>query len=309
MLLDEFDQKILEELENNARISVQQIARNVGMKRTTAGYRLNKLISNGVLNFACIANVEILEYQIPLGIGINVSPGKTDIVARQLADLSNVKVLNLVAGRYSIFAWCLLKNQKELKRFFSEDLGQIQDITTIETVFAFTWVRESWRYFTLPPELSVTPNGYHPTELDLAIIKALQEDPRQSITNLAQAVECSKPVAKDRLNTLINNGIVRLVSMVNPAALGYQIEVMILIKSLPNQAFVVADQLSMHNFVRHVSLTTGNWQIFVSAQFWDSSHMRKFLSEILTASPGVTDYEIIQIMKTLKLSMNFVNVG
>jgi len=308
MLLDEIDRKILEELENNARLKTQQIAKKIGMKRTTVGYRLNKLISSGVLNFFCIADVEILEYQIPLGIGLNVSPGKTDTVARQLANLPAVNVVNLVAGRYAIFAWCLLKDQKDLKRFFADDLGDIQDITSIEMVFAFTWLRESWRYFTPLPESTTEPNDYSPTELDLAIIRSLQEDPRQNITNLAKSSGCSKPVAKERLNTLIETGTIRLVSMINPSAMGYQIEVMILIKSPPNQALSVADQLSMHNFVRHVSLTTGNWQIFVSAQFWDSTHMHEFLSETLAASPGVTDFEVIQIMKMLKFSMNFVNV-
>ena len=308
MLLDEFDRKILKELENNARLTTQQIARNVGMKRTTAGYRLNKLIDNGVLDFACIANVETIEYQIPLGIGINVAPGKTDTVAKQLAALPTVNVVNLVAGRYAIFAWCLLKDQKDLKRFFSEDLGQVEDIISIEIIFAFTWIRESWRYFTPLPESDTEPPNYSPSDLDLAIIRALQEDPRQNITNLAKSSGCSKPVAKERLNTMIDNGTIRLVSIINPAALGYQIEAMILIKSPPNQAVAVADQLSMINFVRHASLTTGNWQIFISAQFWDSAHMHEFLSETLAASPGVTDFEVIQILKVLKFSMALGNI-
>lgn len=308
MMLDEFDQKILKELENDARLPVQEIARKVGMKRTTAGYRLNKLLSSGVLNFACIANIDILEYQIPIGIGINVLPGKTEEVANQLAKLTAIKVVNLVAGRYAIFAWCLLKDKRELNYFFEEDLGKIQDITSIEMIFSFRWIRESWRYFTPLPDTNNKPTNYTLTNLDLDIIRSLQEDPRQNITNLAKSSGCSRPVAKEHLNALIENNVIRLVSMVNPAVLGYQIEAMILIKSTPNQALVVADQLSMFNFVRHVSLITGNWQVFISAQFWNSEHMHKFLAETLASYPGIMDFEVLQITKTLKLSLMLLNI-
>jgi Lrp/AsnC family transcriptional regulator for asnA, asnC and gidA len=307
MQLDELDQKILKELEGNARISVQEIARKTDTKRTTALYRLNKLISNGVLSFACIPNVEKLEYQIPLGLGINVSSGKTDLVAQKLIDLPEVKVVNLVAGRFAIFAWCLLRDKKELTQFFSENLANIQDITSIEMIYAYQWIRDSWRYFTLMQRI---PNGsveFTPSEVDLAIIRSLQQDPRQSTTNLAKSAGCSKPVAKERLNALVDKGIIQLVSMINPAAMGYQIEAMILLKSPPSQAIDVANQMSTQNFVRHASLTTGTWQIFISAQFWDNAHMREFLSDTLVKSPGVTDFEVIQIMKTLKFSMVFVN--
>jgi DNA-binding Lrp family transcriptional regulator len=308
MPLDELDCSILEELEDDARLAVQKLARKLGMKRTTVGYRLNKLISSGVLSFACIANAEILGYQIPLGVGIHVSPGKTDAVARRLAALPDVKVVNLVAGRYGIFAWALLKDRRDLTRFVSQDLGQIRDITAVETMLAFDWVRESWRYFRPQPEKPFEDVEYQPSDLDLAIIRSLQQDPRQTITDLARSSGCSKPVAKDRLESLMNSGVIRLVSIVDPAALGYEMEVMILIKSTPERAYAVADELSKQNIARHVSLTTGNWQVFVAAQFRDSTHMHEYLSETLAGAPGVTDFEVIQIMKTLKFSMSFVDI-
>ena len=106
----------------------------------------------------------------------------------------------------------------------------------------------------------------------------------------------------------MNSGIIRIVSIVDPATLGYEIEVLILIKSTPDQAHAVADELSIRNIARHVSLTTGNWQVFVAAQFRDSTHMHEYLSETLAAAPGVADFEVIQIMKTLKFSMSFVDI-
>lgn len=307
MPLDNFDYKILEELEGNARLTVQQLAEKVGMKRTTVGYRLDKLISGGVLSFACIANADILEYQIHLLIGVNVSPGKTDAVARRLAALPAVKVVSLVAGRYGIFAWALLKDGRDLTHFVSKALGQIQDITAVETMLAFNWIRESWKYFNPQIEKAAANVQYDLSELDKTIIRSLQQAPRQTITDLARSSGCSKPVAKERLENLMNIGIIRFVSIVDPAAMGFELEVVLLIKSPPDLVHAVADALSMENIGRHVSLITGNWQVFVAAQFRDSMHMHTYLSETLAANPGVTDFEVIQIMKTIKFSMNFVD--
>lgn len=305
MRLDEFDLKILEELEDDARLSIQELARKTGMKRTTIRYRLNKLISSGTLNFACIANVEVLEYQIPIGIGISVAPGKTEDVAREVAALPAVKVINIVSGRYEIFAWALLKGHKELTKFISEDLGRIQGISEFETILAFNWIRESWRYF--KPRLETTEViNYEPSDLDLTIIRTLQQDPRQSISSLALSSGCSKPVVKTRLENLMKTGIIHLVSIVNPASLGYQIEAVILIKSTPERVSAVANDLSMQNFIRHVSLITGNWQILAVAQFRDSVRMHEYLSDTLAAIPGVTEYDVSPILKTLKFKMNLV---
>ncbi len=308
MKLDEFDQKILAELEEDARISIQNLARKVGLKRTTAGYRLNKLIESGVLRFACIADADVLEYQIPLGIGINVSPGKTEVVAKALAELPAVKVVNLVAGRYGIFAWALLKDRRDLTGFLTEDLGRIQDITSLESLLAFNWIRESWRFFNPLPEQVVKDPDTNLDEVDLALIAAVQGDPRGTITDLAEACGCSKPVARARLESLLDGRVIRVVSVLDPATLGYEIEALVLVKTTPELIQVVADMLSLQNIVRHVSLTTGNWQVLAAVQFRDNAHMHDYLSETLAAAPGVMEYEVLQITKTLKFSMSFVDI-
>lgn len=306
MKLDDLDLKILEELEDDARLSMQELARKTGIKRTTLMYRFHKLISSGTLNFACIVNNEVLECQFPIGIGISVAPGKMEDVARGIAALPAVKVVNIVSGRYEIFAWALLKDRKELTKFISQDLGQIRGLSEFETILTFNWIRESWRYF--KPRLETAEAiKYELSELDVTVIGSLQQDPRQSISALALSSGCSKPVVKTRLENLTKSGVIHIVSVVNQASLGFQIEVMILIKSTPERVSAVAKELSMQNFIRHVSLVTGNWQILAIAQFSDNVRMQGYLSNTLAAIPGVTDYDVTPIHKTLKFEMNLVD--
>ncbi len=305
MKLDKYDLKILEELENDARLSIQELARKTGIKRTTLMYRFNKLISGGTLNFACITNIEALKYHLALGIGISVAPGKKDDVAGKIAALPAVKVVNIVSGRYEIFAWALLKDHRELTEFISKDLGRIQGISEFETILTFNWIRESWRYF--KPRLeTATVINYELSDLDLTIIRSLQQDPRQSISSLALSSGCSKPAVRTHLENLIKSGIIHLVSVVNPASLGYMIEAVVLIKSTPERVSAVANDLAMQNFIRHASFITGNWQIVAVAHFRDSMQMHEYLSNNLAGIPGVTEYDVFPILKTLKFEMYLV---
>jgi Lrp/AsnC family transcriptional regulator for asnA, asnC and gidA len=306
MSLDKLDLMLMEELENDASQPVRALARKLGMKRTTVAYHLNRLRAERILTIACVCNPELLGYQFLLVIGINVSSGKADAVASQLVPLPEVKVVSLAAGRYSIMAWALLRDRSALAHFVSEYLAKISDITAVEMIHSYQWVRDSWRYF--KPQIG-TLRRYprdNPSDLDLSIAKAMELDPRQTITKLARTVGCSKSVAKTSLEKLLNDGIIRVVSIIDPAALGYDVGVVILIKTTPDKVYAVANELSMQHTARHVSLITGQWQIFVAAQFLDSGHMHNFLSETLTSIPGVMEFEVVHLVKTLKFSISIL---
>jgi len=122
---------------------------------------------------------------------------------------------------------------------------------------------------------------------------------------LAKKVGCGKSVAKTRLEKLLNDGLISFVSIIDSSALGFDIGVVILIKSKPANTSAVANELSIQNTIRHVSLITGQWQIFVMAQFEDTEYMHNFLSEKLISIPGIMEFEVVYLVKTLKFSMSF----
>jgi Lrp/AsnC family transcriptional regulator for asnA, asnC and gidA len=172
---------------------------------------------------------------------------------------------------------------------------------------SYKWVKEAWRYLKPQTETVSRYPRDNPSDLDLSIVRAMQLDPRQTITKLARTVGCSKSVAKTRLEKLLDEGIIRVVSIFDATALGYNIGIGILIKAKPDKVYAVANELEVQDTVRHVSLVTGQWQIFVWAQFQDSGHMYSFLTEKLTNIPGMIQFEVVHLGKTLKYSTSFVN--
>lgn len=307
MLLDTLDRKILEELEDDARQSVHTLAKKIGMKRTTVNYRLNRLKSAGILKIACVGNPELLGYQFLIVIGINVHPGKVNDVTKKLTPLSEITVVTLTAGRYNIMAWALLRDRLSLANLISEQLTKISGILSFDLMHSYQWVRDSWRYFRPQVDTIRKPLKYLPSDIDLSIVNAMEKNPRQTIATLAKTVGCSKSDAKTRLEKLLSDGVIRFASVVDPKALGYEISVIILIKSQAAELHEVANELSMQSNSRHVSLITGHWQIFVAAQFKDSEQMHEFISNTLFPIPGVLEFEVIHIVKIMKFSLRFID--
>jgi len=306
MSVDELDVRLLEELEKDSRQSVQALSKNLGMKRTTVNYRLNRLTANGILTIACIANTDLLGYDIILTVGMAVSPGTSEEGAAKLRSLSEVKVVCLTGGRFGIMIWVLLRDRSELLRFISVTLADIPDIAAVDIMLSYQWVKDSWTYF--KPQLARADKvpKEQPDELDLSIIKSMQQHPRQTVAELARTLCVGTSVAKSHLDNLLNVGFIRFVNIINSVELGYDIGVILLVKSKPNQVSAVAETISMHKSARHVSLITGPWQILSAAIFQNTEHMHHYLTTKLMSIPGVIEFDVIHLVKTLKMSMRFL---
>jgi len=301
MLLDELDLMIMAELEDDARQPVRALARKIGVNRETVRYRLNRLTDEGILRMACTSDAERLGYHFLLLIGIRVAPGKADAVASHLASLSVVKGVALAAGPYSIMVWASLQNQSDLARFVSENLTCTSDITDIEIMHAYQWIKEPGSYSASQQERGRRPPPEKLSDLDLSIINAMELDPKQTIKNLAGTVGCSMSVAKTALERLMDCGLIRFVTLFDPTALGYDLSVVILCKCMPERVHAVATQLAEQDTPGRVSLITGHWHIYFGGVFQSGADLQKFLMR-LTGIPGVIEFEVVHLGRKYKYS-------
>lgn len=309
MSLDKLDLVLMRELENDARQPVRALARKLGLNRETVRSRLNRLSTKGILSITCVINTELMGYQFVLVVGINVSHGKADTVANQLMSLPSVKLAFRATGHYDLMAWALMRDRSALVNFISEEMASIADITSVESMHCIEWVKDSWGYFKAQME---TPRSYprdKPSDLDLSIINAMRQDPRQGITKLAKAAGCSRSVAKTRLEKLLNDRVIKFANIVDVKTLEHQLIVMILIKSKPDKVHTVANELSAQDTVKYVSLVTSQWQILVGTRFEDNRHMYDFLAKTLPSIPDIMGFEVVHMVKPLKYSVSLLDAA
>jgi len=292
--------QIVEQLKVDARQPIRAIARVLDVSRETIRIRLNRLISENALSIICVTRAEQLGYEFTLVIGVRVHPGYTETVAKKLAALPGVVSVTLAGSRYNIFMWVVLRDRNEFVHFVSKELTSVSNIMAVELMHSFHLVKQFWR---VDDHLKEGLNGFSPdplSNLDLSIITAMQHDPRQTITALAEAVGCSRSVARTRLDELIHDGVIGFFPMVNTALRGYNNWVMILIKAEPDKVNAILEKLASHDATWNVSLVSGQWQVYAIALFKDSRACNKFSAETLSSIPGITEFEIFSIGKSFK---------
>ncbi len=122
-------------------------------------------------------------------------------------------------------------------------------------------------------------------ELDRKIIQILQDNGRASNARIARDVGVSEGTVRRRLQSLLQEGIIRVVALPDPEVLGYNTEALVGIQVDPDKIDEVARQLAALHESSWVSVTTGSFDIFCWVTLPSSEDLGNFLkSEVGTIS-------------------------
>jgi len=125
-------------------------------------------------------------------------------------------------------------------------------------------------------------------DLDRKIVVALQVNVRASWKQIAQAVGCSETTAARRAGRLRELGLLHFLVVqetLSPAVMSMYLEV----RCEPGRARSVGEELSAHPSIRFVALTTGEFEILAEHQSDSKESLTRFLTEELTAIPGIRE--------------------
>lgn len=143
--LDEVDEKILMMLQDNARISLKDIAAKVSMSPTAVGTRIDKMLEEGVLEgFTTRLNPEAMGHYIKAFINLEVLPEQKEEFYPFIDSVLNVVECNCVTGDYSMLIEVRFRTTAELDRF----VGDLQKFGKTKTQIVFsTCVKHRCRYW------------------------------------------------------------------------------------------------------------------------------------------------------------------
>jgi Lrp/AsnC family transcriptional regulator for asnA, asnC and gidA len=137
---------------------------------------------------------------------------------------------------------------------------------------------------------------------DRSIIRLLQEDSRMPSAEIARRLGVAERTVRARINRLVEDGIVKLVAIVNPSALGYDVTADIFLEVEPGRLEEVAQQLVAMEEVAYVGLTTGERDISIQVFVPSVDALYRFITEKLQRIPGVigtTTYVVPRVLKWL----------
>ena len=136
-------------------------------------------------------------------------------------------------------------------------------------------------------------------ETDKAIIRALQIDGRTPYSKLGPAVGLSQAAARQRVQRLIDRGVMQVVAVTDPATLGFAIQAMVAV-SVTGDVRLVAAALEPLSEVEYVVITAGRFDLLVEVVCTDQSHLLDLVNDQIRAIAGVTSTEVFTYMRLVK---------
>ena len=129
--------------------------------------------------------------------------------------------------------------------------------------------------------------------IDKEILRALMEDARTPILEIARQVGISGAAIHQRLRKLEKSGLITGSKfIINPKALGYTTMAFVgiyLDKAMNNPEAV--KQLQKIPEVLECHYTTGNWSVFIKILCKDNAHLMHLLNKEIQSIPGVSRTE------------------
>jgi Lrp/AsnC family transcriptional regulator for asnA, asnC and gidA len=135
--------------------------------------------------------------------------------------------------------------------------------------------------------------------LDKAIIEALQEDGRLPYTRLATAVGLSEAAVRQRVQRLIESGVVQIVAVTDPLTLGFRRMAMIGLK-IEGDLRAAADTIAALPEVSYVVVVSGSFDLLMEIVCEDDDHLLTLLNDKIRSIPGVRSTESFTYLRLYK---------
>jgi len=106
----------------------------------------------------------------------------------------------------------------------------------------------------------ISAQGAHIDDIDRAIIEALQNDGRLPYTKLGHTVGLSEAAVRQRVQRLIETGVMQIVAVTNPLSLGYRRMALIGVRA-EGDTSIIAKQLEEFEEIEYIVITAGSFDL------------------------------------------------
>ena len=130
------------------------------------------------------------------------------------------------------------------------------------------------------------------------IIEQLQQDGRRSYAAIGKAVGLSEAAVRQRVQRLIDGGVMQIVAVTDPMTLGFRRQTMIGIKC-EGDLERVADHLAQIDEIDYVVISAGSFDVLAEVVCEDDDHLLEILSRV-RGVPTVTSTETFVYLKLRK---------
>jgi len=130
-------------------------------------------------------------------------------------------------------------------------------------------------------------------ELDMALIRMLQANGRESFVQLARKTGQPERLVARKVEQLVSRGVIQVAPVCNPAKLGFRSMAIILIRlrgGCSAEGFV--REMLAHPVIDYVAITLGQWDVLIEVLGTDDIEMRRFIERQVSGHVDVAAVEV-----------------
>ena len=139
-------------------------------------------------------------------------------------------------------------------------------------------------------------------DLDKAIIKCLQLDGRRPYAQIGRQLKVPEATVRQRAERLISRGVVQIVGVTDPLAMGFQQPALIGLKVNPGQLDEIADRIGALDEVTYLVITAGRFDMVCEVVCEDNDHLLRVLTERFAEIEGIRSTETLVELRFVKES-------
>ena len=142
--VDGTDRKIIQLLQKDGRLSNTVIAKTLGVSEATVRTRLNRLISDEVIQIVAVSNPMKLGFDITGVIRIIVDIQKIDHITRELDRIEAVWFIVQTTGSSDIYTEFVVRSIDELNHLIYEEINRIDGVIRTDTSLILKFIKRRY---------------------------------------------------------------------------------------------------------------------------------------------------------------------
>lgn len=139
----------------------------------------------------------------------------------------------------------------------------------------------------------------HLDDVSKAIIEQLQQDGRRSYAAIGKVVGLSEAAVRQRVQRLIDGGVMQVVAVTDPLELGFARQAMVGVR-VQGPLESVADALTALDEVDYVVITAGSFDLLVEVVCESDDHLLDLISTGIRTVEGVVATETFMYLSLRK---------
>ena len=144
--MDKIDKKILQELQLNARISIQELGERVGLSPTPCARRVKHLEERGVVKgYAAIVDEAQMGYGFSVFVSVQLDHQTDDRLLKfeaEIAEFPEVMDCWLMTGNRDYLLRLAIADLTEFERFLTGRLTKVEGVASLESSIPIRRVKE-----------------------------------------------------------------------------------------------------------------------------------------------------------------------